>query len=316
MEKIEIEEIKKYVDELIVALKQAGQTSTVASLERIVERFKQPSEVRSAVYALDGMVRQWLRNAQSLPQDPTTQLTAQFLADACKNALAQGAINSLRPTPRESARKMGRAAMFAFGVGAVLLIVPLLLLVLGVNWVQWVLPEQVTGQKIERGTEIRTLAYLVAPAPAYKDPIGVRVELAGGCAGAAWDELSCEPSERLWSDGVRHVTYHVVRHAEVHGLQVAVRDATIRNGVGAATILVYADDATASGEYVIPLQGEYFAAPVPCAPALDDAGLADAGAATTSADGGSAELPRCDAEPQEPSVLKHSQMRPLLVHVP
>lgn len=308
METIQIEEIKKLVDELAASLAQTGHKTTVEGLKKITERFKQPSEVRPAVYALEQAVRIWLQNRQGLAQDASTQLTAQFLVDACKNALAQGAIRSLPPTPRETARKAGRLAARTLAVGITVILVPAVLLLVGVDWVAMLTPEERFGTVVERGEELAITVTLSSLPPKYEGGIDVRIKPAGDCAGPAWEEQSCEPSDRLWSDGMRHTTFHVVRPAEVNGILVAVRGAGLRQSpYGTGALLVYADKDAASGEYLIPLDAEYVAAAVPCQPPASDAGVPDA---AVVADAGA-----CDPD-AVPLTLARSSIRSVLIRVP
>jgi len=279
VETTEIEEIQKYVHELAGQLRAAGHTNIAESLLAITERFKNPTEVRQAVYSLDQAVRRWLSNPKGMPTDASTQLTAQFLVDACKNALSQGAIRSLAPTPRESAKKLGRLAVVTLAVGIVLVLLPAVLLAVGVDWVAWLVPEQVMGNVVARGEEIVVPVNLSLPAPKYDGAIRVEIEPSGDCKGPEWEELSCEPSERLWGDGVRHRTLHVVRPAEVSGILVAVGDATLQGVHGRGTLRVFAPDDAAEGDYLIPLEGAYLPDPELCDEEAADAGMSDAGGA-------------------------------------
>jgi hypothetical protein len=103
-----------------------------------------------------------------------------------------------------------------------------------------------------------------------------------GCKGPEWEELSCEPAERLWSDGVCHRTLHVVRQAEVSGILIAVGGATLQGVHGRGTLRVFAPDDAAEGDYLIPLEGAYLPDPELCAEAAQDAGVSDAGGAASS----------------------------------
>lgn len=282
METTEIEEIQKYVHELAGQLRAAGHTNIAESLLAITERFKNPTEVRQAVYSLDQAVRRWLSNPKGMPTDASTQLTAQFLVDACKNALSQGAIRSLAPTPRESAKKLGRLAGVTLAVGIVLVLLPAVLLAVGVDWVAWAVPEEVMGNVVARGEEIVVPVNLSLPAPKYDGAIRVEIEPSGDCTGPEWEELSCEPSERLWGDGVRHRTLHVVRPAEVSGILIAVASTTLEGVHGRGTLRVFAPDDAAEGDYLIPLEGAYFPNPELCDEVPSEAGLPDADAGLAS----------------------------------
>lgn len=282
METIQIEEIKKLVDELAASLAQTGHKTTVDGLRAITERFKEPSEVRPAVYALEQAVRIWLQNRQGLAQDASTQLTAQFLVDACKNALAQGAIRSLAPTRRESARKIGRLAAVTLAAGLTAILVPAGLLLVGVNWVEMLSPEKRVGFPVERGEEVAINVMLSVPAPSYDGVVDVTLNVEGDCEGPRWDDLACEPSDRLWSDGLRHATFNVIRPAEVNGIVIAARAAPLSGLHGAGHLLVFADKDAAPGDYSIPLEGAYVTAPPRCQLAVSDAGATDA---SVTADG-------------------------------
>lgn len=279
VETTEIEEIQKYVHELAGQLRAAGHTNVAESLLAITERFKNPTEVRQAVYSLDQAVRRWLSNPQGMPTDASTQLTAQFLVDACKNALSQGAIRSLAPTPRESAKQLGRLAAVTFTLGVLLVLLPAVLLVIGFDWVAWLMPDQVMGNVVARGEEIAVPVNLSMPAPKYDGAMRVEIEPSGDCKGPEWDELSCEPAERLWGDGVRHRTLHVVRPAEVSGILIAVGSASLQGAHGRGTLRVFAPDDAAEGDYLIPLEGAYLPDPELCDEVTLDAGVSDAAGA-------------------------------------
>lgn len=290
VETTEIEEIQKYVHELAGQLRAAGHTNIAESLLAITERFKNPTEVRQAVYSLDQAVRRWLSNPKGMPTDASTQLTAQFLVDACKNALSQGAIRSLAPTPRDSAKKLGRLAGVTLSVGLVVVLLPAVLLAVGVDWVAWLMPEEVMGNVVTRGEEIVVSVNLSLPAPKYDGAMRVEIAPASGGKAAQWGELSCEPAERLWGDGVRHPTLHVVRPAEVSGILIAVGSATLQGVHGRGTLRVFAPDDAAEGDYLIPLEGAYLPDPELC-----DEDALDAGVSGVSDAGGAVASSRCVA---------------------
>ncbi len=319
MQTIDIEEIKKLVDELAGLLRQNGQAHTSDALLAIAERFKQPAEVRPAVYSLDQAVRQWLRKTEGSQQgDVSIRLTAQFLADACKNALSQGAIRSLPPTPRESVTRLGRVAGVTLAAGVAVVLIPAVLLVLGVNWVDLLMPAEVAGIAVERGKEKAIVVNLSSPAPTYDGLVDVRIDLAGQCRGSQWEDLTCEPAERLWDDGLRHPTFHIVRPAEVNGILVAVGNVMLRGPHGSGSLLVYADQNTAVGEYVIPLEGAYVAAPEPCVVASSDAGTSDASQGDAQVPDAQVVTP-CQAQvaagESEALPLKRSAISSVIVHV-
>jgi hypothetical protein len=253
-----ISEIEERLQDLVVALRQAGRPDLGRMLERHHHDFTSVALVRRSVSEIQRQLQRWREPGSELPDTPKVQFAANRLEDACNEALGAGVIGAARPSiGAQARRKLGIVLVTLLGA-AVVLLIAIALVSSGVELDQ--LGKEIYTDKAElaRGSEIEVRITARADALIPEATKVATFEPLPGCRRPHGPDASCvEVQPRDWN-GKSVKTWELKLPNRAYGLYFAIVSTELVAGkVGVAQLLIWATDETPEGSYEIPLRAAY-----------------------------------------------------------
>src|SRR5689334_10921492 len=129
-----IDEIEERLQDLSEALREGGFDDLAQGFERHALDFTDQARVRRAVNAIATELEGWRLDPQQAPESPKVAVAGNRLEDACRQALTSGVIAAAPPSVGARVRRKLAIALFAVLGGALLLLVPTVLIHEGVDF--------------------------------------------------------------------------------------------------------------------------------------------------------------------------------------
>ena len=253
-----IDDIEERLHDLSDALREGGYTDLAQGFEQHALDFTDQARVRRAVNAIAMQLEGWRLDPGQAPESPKVAVAGNRLEDACRQALTSGVIAAAPPSVGARVRRKLFIALFSLFAGALLLLVPVLLIRAGVDFSDLRHERALAPVRLPRGEEahmpVQLLQVALEPGAVTTVQIGPRA----GCAETFADGSTCNKVDpRLWPPG-RLETFELKLPHQAYGLLFSLDQVQLpAAGIGEGRLWLAATDDTPEGRYEILLEGVY-----------------------------------------------------------
>jgi len=253
-----IDEIEERLQDLSEALRQGGYHDLAQRFEQHALDFTDQARVRRAVNAIATQLEGWRLDPKQAPESAKVSVAGNRLEDACRQALTSGVIAAAPPSVGARVRRKLAIALFAALVGALLLLIPTLLIHFGIDFSDLRHERTLPVVKLPRGEELDLQVQMLQVALEPRAVSAVRIGPRGACAEPFADGSSCNQVDaRLWSPG-RLETFELKLPRQAYGLLFAFDRVQLpAAAVGEGRLWLAATDDTPEGRYELRLDGAY-----------------------------------------------------------
>jgi hypothetical protein len=253
-----IDEIEERLQDLSDALREGGYHDLAHGFEQHALDFTDQARVRRAVNAIATQLAGWRLDPSRAPDSAKVSVAGNRLEDACRQALTSGVIAAAPPSVGARVRRKLAIALFAAFAGALLLLIPTLLIQAGIDFSDLRHERTLPPVKLPRGEELHMQVQLLQTALEPTAVSAVRIGARGACAEPFADGSACSQVEaRLWPPG-RLDTFELKLPRQAYGLLFAFDQVQLpAAAVGEGRLWLAATDDTPEGRYELLLDGAY-----------------------------------------------------------
>ncbi|HMI93585.1 MAG TPA: hypothetical protein VK509_19565 [Polyangiales bacterium] len=253
-----IDEIEERLQDLSDALRQGGYHDLAQRFELHALDFTDQARVRRAVNAIATQLEGWRLDPSQAPESAKVSVAGNRLEDACRQALTSGVIAAAPPSVGSRVRRKLAIALFAAFIGALLLLIPTLLIHAGIDFSDLRQERTLPVVKLPRGEELEMPVQLLQAALEPRAVSAVRIAPRKACAEPFADGSSCNQVDaRLWPPG-RLETFELKLPHQAYGLLFSFDRVQLpAAGVGEGRLWLAATDDTPEGRYELQLEGAY-----------------------------------------------------------
>jgi hypothetical protein len=253
-----IDDVEERLHDLSEALREGGYADLAQGFEQHALDFTDQARVRRAVNAIAMQLEGWRLDPSQAPESPKVAVAGNRLEDACRQALSSGVIAAAPPSVGVRLRRKLFVALFALFTGALVLLVPVLMIRAGVDFSDLRHERVLAPIRLPRGEEahvaVQMLQLALEPGAVTAVEIGPRA----GCAVTFADASTCNKVDaRLWPPG-RLDTFELKLPHQAYGLLFSLDQLQLpAAGMGEGRLWLAATDDTPEGRYELQLEGVY-----------------------------------------------------------
>jgi hypothetical protein len=253
-----IDEIEERLQDLSEALREGGYHDLAQRFEQHALDFTDQARVRRAVNAIATQLEGWRLDPNRAPATAKVAVAGNRLEDVCRQALTSGVIAAAPPSVGARVRRKLAIALAAAFVGALLLLIPTLLIHFGIDFSDLRHERTLPAIKLPRGEELHLQVQLLQAALEPRAVSAVRIGPRRACAEPFADGSSCNQVEaRLWPPG-RLETFELKLPRQAYGLLFSFDRVELpAAAVGQGRLWLAATDDTPEGRYELALEGTY-----------------------------------------------------------